>query len=202
MTPDAEGNNAFRFTHQVYDFLFNSFHRHSWDGREGTTRVILDEAGNVANAAYVHICNQFVFGNNMSTLDILAHEVTHGITASSANLIYRDQPGALNESYSDVMAAMIDTANWTIGEGSLIGTFRSLSNPGLFRDFDPIARVNRVHPDHMNQFHVMTFDDGGAHINSGIPNKAAFLIAAGGTHNGITVRGIGRTRTAALITMS
>ena len=211
VTPDAEGIHAFNFTHQVYEFYFDSFHRHSWDGNEGRTAILLDHLGLSRNAGFLALCNNFAFGDNMATLDVIAHELTHGVTASSADLIYQDQSGALSESYSDVMAAMIDSANWTIGEGTVRGTLRNMANPPEFPFLDPdhmeagfsgngvglrlrpsgqLADCNPTSP---------TFNDCGfVHSNSGIPNKVAFLIAAGGTHNGITIRGIGRTKTAVL----
>jgi Zn-dependent metalloprotease len=207
-TPDPEGHKANIFLHQIYNFFHNNKpHWHLWNGHVDTTvRLGLDYGHLPRNAMFTPICNHALFGDNMATLDIVAHEITHGITAaaipnpfSGGGLTYANQPGALNESYSDVFAAMIDDANWTIGEGQPGGIpFRSMARPPARSTFDPVASVTRVHPDHMNQFHTMTFDDGGVHINSGIPNKVAFLIAAGGTHNGITVSGIGRAKTASL----
>jgi Zn-dependent metalloprotease len=197
-TPDTEGNNAFTFTNQIYDYFYNTFHRHSFDGGEQETRLVLDvvdtrpgQVGATRNAQYLGICNHFVFNNNMATLDVIAHEFTHGVTAYAAGLGDTNQPGALNESYSDVFAAMIDTANWTIGEASAAGAIRDLSNPPAFG-----------HPDRMSRWVPLPAtragDFGGIHINNGITNKAAFLIAAGGFHNDRNVTGIGRPKTARL----
>lgn len=217
-TPDAEGHNAFNFTHQIYSFFYNNFHQHSWNGRDGVIGLILDDAEQ-PNAAFDSLCGHFVFRDNWATLDIVAHEITHGITATSVSLLglgYSNQPGALNESYSDIFAAMIDTANWTIGEGVRSGGIRDMSNPPNRSDRleigcgpTPInvgcatSFVRVSHPDHMsrlitNATDTEDGDHGAVHANAGIPNKAAFLIAAGGTHNGITLRGIGRTKTAQL----
>ena len=218
--PDAEGNNADNFTHQVYDFFYNNFHRHSWNDNEHTVWVILDDFDWAGNAAFVSVCGHFVFGDFQATLDFLAHEVTHGVTHNSAGLIYSNQSGALNESYSDVFAAMIDNANWTIGEGITAGGFCQITNPTTGTT-TPVPRCSAPRPvftsrdmsnppacdadcdgvgdpDDMSKFVTTTRDYGGVHTNSGIPNKAAFLIAAGGTHNGITVSGIGRTKAAKL----
>jgi thermolysin len=204
--PKREGYNAFGFTHQVYDFFFDNFHQHSWDDNEHTIRLALNYGGLAGNAMFVSWCHHFIFGKNMATLDVVAHEITHGITAMSAGLIYSNQSGALDESYSDVFAAMIDTANWTIGEGTARGALRSMSNPpACLLGSCPTPPPARGDPDHIsklctstNDFCRWAADDGGVHTNSGIPNKVAFLIAAGGTHNGITVSGIGRTKTAEL----
>ena len=220
--PDAEGNNVYNFTHQVYDFFYNNFHRHSWNDNEHTVWVILDDFDWAGNAAFVSVCGHFVFGDFQATLDFLAHEFTHGVTHTSAGLIYSNQSGALDESYSDVFAAMIDNANWTIGEGRTAGGFCQITNPTTGTT-TPVPKCSAPRPvftsrdmsnppacdadcdgvgdpDDMTKFVTLptTIDYGGVHINSGIPNKAAFLIAAGGTHNGITVSGIGRTKAAKL----
>jgi hypothetical protein len=186
--PESEGWAALRIANEVYDYFFNTFHRHSFSGAEEEVRLILDVPLGSSNARYDRTCNHFVFSDMMATRDIIAHEFTHGVTRYSSNLIYAEQPGALNESYSDVFAAMIDTANWTIGEGSAAGTLRSLSDPSALGD-----------PDHKSGYqwlpNTREGDWGGVHTNSGIPNKAAYLIVAGGTHRGVTVRGIGRAKT-------
>ncbi len=176
--PDAEGFTAFKNAKTIYDFWRNQLGRDSWDGIGGGTRDELDDGASAANAAFVPFCGHFVFGNNMSTLDVMAHELTHGVVNKTANLGHGDHQDALNESYADVFASLVD-GNWTIGEGSAIGIIRSLANPPSFGD-----------PDRMTQF----MPGGDPHANGGITNKAAFLIAMGGTHNGVTVSGIGRTK--------
>jgi Zn-dependent metalloprotease len=204
--PDTEGNNSFNFIHKIYDYYYNNLHRHSFDDHEATVWVTLDDSSSSQNAGFDHVCRDFSFGDNMATLDVLAHEFTHGVVSHTALLIYQDQPGALDESYADVFAALIDTANFTIGEGSAlsrrcfpvatypIGTIRDLSNP-------PACDANRDgvgDPDIMSSFFSTTTDNGGVHTNSGIPNKVAFLLIKGGTHNGIRVNGIGYEKTGQL----
>jgi uncharacterized protein (TIGR03437 family) len=184
--PDAEGTNAFGFAHTIYDFFYNSFHRHSWNNNEADVSIILDDSGLPGNAMFDGMCKHFVFGNNFSVRDVLAHEITHGIIDSTTSLVYADEPGALNESYADVFGALID-GNLTHGEGLPLGASRSLARPPLFGD-----------PDHMSLFVQTTTDNGGVHTNSGIPNKVAGLLIAGGTHNGITVNGIGAGKTGQL----
>jgi Zn-dependent metalloprotease len=213
-TPDAEGFTAFTSTGTIYDFYYNTFGRRSWDGNDAQIRVNLDDSNRALNAAYIGICGHFVFGNNMMTLDVLAHEFTHGVSGTSVDFLSSYQPGALNESYSDVFGALIDTSNWTIGEGTAAGVIRSLANPPvrtttLTLDCGPLPfgvgcilppkPFTGPHPDRMSQFIANATDDipgdfGGIHANTGITNKAAFLIAQGGTHNGVTIAGIGRTK--------
>lgn len=198
VTPDAEGNNAFTFVNQTYDFFYNTFHRHSFNGNEAHVPIILDvvdtrpgAVGAGGNAQFVTTCNHFVFNNNMATLDILAHELMHGVTeyAVHGGLEYLFQSGALNESYSDVFAAMIDTANWTIGERPGANPFRDISNPPAQGDPDTAPPV----------LFAATQDFGGVHTNSGIPNKAGFLMMQGGFHNGRIVTAIGRQKAALLL---
>lgn len=113
-------------------------------------------------------------------LDIIGHELTHGVTETSSNLIYRDLPGALNESFSDIFGVMIANWwragpqsvanwNWTIGQGlgPHGGPLRDLSDP-----------VSTGQPVHMDQYRWLPddHDHGGVHIYSGIHNKAAHLL--------------------------
>jgi Zn-dependent metalloprotease len=181
-TPDTEGFKAFTNANSIYDFWRNQLGRDSWDGLGGGTRDELDDGASAGNAAYIPFCGHFVFGDNMSALDVMAHEFTHGVVDKTAHLSNGDHQNALHESYGDVFASVID-GNWTIGEGTPGGAFRSLSNPPTFGD-----------PDRMTQF----MPGGDPHANGGITNKAAFLIAMGGTQNGVTVSGIGRTKLADL----
>src|SRR5262249_4103366 len=186
-TPDAEGTAAFGFANNIYDYFFNTFGRRSFDGRDHTVSMTLDvgvgQFGG-SNAAYVPWCsNDIEVTNNMATKDILAHEFTHGVPDFTAHLAGSNQPGALNEHYSDFFAAMI-APNWTIGEGSALGVIRDMSNPPAKRQ-----------PDNMGAFVVTSSDSGGVHVNDGIPNKVSFLVTDGGLHRGFQIRGLGRSKT-------
>jgi len=122
-------------------------------------------------------------------MDIMGHELTHGVTGATAGLEYHDQPGALNESISDVFGSLVkqrflgQTAaqgDWLIGAGLWTGTvngvaLRSMSAPGTAYD-DPVIGKD-PQPDHMSRYVNTTSDNGGVHINSGIPNKAFYLAA-------------------------
>lgn len=112
-------------------------------------------------------------------LDVIAHEMTHGITEHTAALVYQGQSGALNESFSDIFGVMIanwkphgpdlDAGSWTWTIGAGLGPggrpLRDLQNPGVTGD-----------PDHMAQFVHTTADWGGVHTNSNIHNKAAYNV--------------------------
>lgn len=111
-------------------------------------------------------------------LDVIAHELTHGVTESTSNLIYRDLPGALNESYSDIFGVII--ANWYPNEPQDISSWNweigagLASGGGPLRDFSDPARAGQ--PDHFSQYRRLPFghDNGGVHIYSGIHNKAVY----------------------------
>jgi Zn-dependent metalloprotease len=151
--------------------------------------------------------------------------MSHGIIAHEANLIYSDEPGAVNESISDIFGALIEFyaqgggGNWMIGEKapgySLERPLRSLEAPNLSEPGKPslfdkdanFSASNRGQPDHYSD--VLTIehqmcsstwmnDNGCVHFNSGILNKFAYLISEGGEHRGVTVTGIGKTKLARL----
>lgn len=116
-------------------------------------------------------------------LDIIAHELTHGVTETSAQLIYRRLPGALNESFSDVFGIII--ANWYPGEPNPLSGWSWEIGPGLgaggepIRDFADPARTGQ--PDHFSKYKVLplSYDEGGVHIYSGIHNKAIHRLLTG-----------------------
>ena len=131
----------------------------------------------------------FVEGGLTRALDVIAHELTHGVTQFTAGLEYHTQSGALNESFSDVFGSLVKQysrgqtageADWLIGEGTLVPALgralRSMKEPGTAFDGDP-------QPSHMDDYKDLPDDNdprndnGGVHINSGIPNRAFFLAA-------------------------
>jgi bacillolysin len=128
------------------------------------------------------------------SLDVVAHELSHGVTEYSANFIYRNESGALNESFSDIIGTSVEFFFQPAGNGALRadylmgedvirpGGLRSMSDPGSFGD-----------PDHYSKRFLGSQDNGGVHINSGIPNHAFYLAIEGGTNrtSGIAVQGVG-----------
>jgi thermolysin len=134
-----------------------------------------------------------------ASLDIVAHELTHGVTESSSGLIYMNESGALNEAFSDIMGTSVEflyqpvgtglgQADYLIGEDSFRGVFgglngvRSMVNPLAFGD-----------PDHYSIRFTGPEDNGGVHINSGIVNHAFYLAIQGGTNftSRLSVQGVG-----------
>ena len=135
-----------------------------------------------------------LFNRFTVSIDVIGHELTHGVTGTEANFDYEGEPGALNESFSDVFGSMVkqwkqnvtaENADWVIGEGLFTAKIkgrgiRSMKVPGTAYD-DPVLGRD-PQPAHMKDFYNGYDDDGGVHINSGIPNRAFALaaIALGG----------------------
>ena len=117
-------------------------------------------------------------------LDVAGHEMTHGVVQNTANLEYQGESGALNESFADVFGMLIDKEDWKIGEDVVkagafpSGALRDLSNPhngAALNDYGA-----GFQPKHYNERYTGSEDNGGVHINSGIPNHAFFLFANSG----------------------
>jgi Zn-dependent metalloprotease len=133
--------------------------------------------------------DQRLFNRFTIAIDVMSHELTHGVTQYTGNLTYSNQPGALNESFSDVFGSLVKQrslgqtaaqADWIIGEGLFTSNvngvgIRSMKNPGTAYD-DPVLGKD-PQPAHMDGYVNTTSDDGGVHINSGIPNRAFYLAA-------------------------
>jgi len=135
--------------------------------------------------------DQRIFNRFTVAVDVIGHELTHGVTDRTAGLVYWGQPGALNESISDAFGSMVKQrklgqeakdADWLIGEGLFTKNvkgkaLRSMEDPGTAYD-DPVIGKDEQ-PAHMDDYqHLPWWDDnGGVHLNSGIPNKAFYLAA-------------------------
>ncbi|MFJ9695419.1 M4 family metallopeptidase [Kitasatospora sp. NPDC101183] len=130
-----------------------------------------------------------IFGDFTACVDVIGHELTHGVTQFSAGLEYHDQPGALNESVSDVFGSLVkqyalhqdaDAADWLIGAGLLAPgvqgvALRSMKAPGTAYDDPRLGKDPQ--PAHLRDYVNTSEDSGGVHINSGIPNHAFYLLA-------------------------
>ena len=130
-----------------------------------------------------------VFNRFTISLSVIAHELTHGVTQYSANLAYQGQSGALNESVSDVFGALVEqyaagqdtrSASWLIGAGLFTEqvqgqALRSMKAPGTAYDDDVLGTDPQ--PASMDGYIETEDDNGGVHLNSGIPNRAFYLVA-------------------------
>jgi len=199
-TGDAAVDEAYNGLGATFDLYWNIYQRNSIDNA-GMDLIGTVHYGNKYNNAFWNGA-QMVFGDgdgkifNRFTIaiDVMGHELTHGVTGATAKLVYSNQPGALNESISDVFGSLVKQyslgqtaaqADWLIGAGLLAAgvkgvALRSMKAPGTAYD-DPVLGKD-PQPDHMSKFVNTTADNGGVHINSGIPNKAFYLaaIAIGG----------------------
>ena len=198
----------------TYDYYFERFGRHGMDDRDGAITTIVHPLSReqadpdgvfVNNAIYVGDRTMLygdgdleAFNAFAGALDIVAHEWTHGVQEYSSNLVPFDEPGALSESFSDIMGTAAEfflqpagsgpqQADWVIGEDvtkTAPGFIRSLANPAALG-----------HPDHYSLVrHLGTgFDNGGIHLNCGVPNQAFYLAVVGGTNraSGLAVAGVG-----------
>ena len=194
---DVAVDEAFDYSGEVWDLFADVFGRSSVDGQATPLTVTVHFGSNYDNAFWDG--NQLVFGDGDGEVfdrftkprDVLAHEFTHGVTQFTAGLNYQGQPGALNESVSDVFASVSKqrvlgqdaaSADWLIGEGLFLPgvqarALRSMIEPGTAYDDPRLGRDPQVGS--MADFVDTTDDNGGVHLNSGIPNRAFALAARG-----------------------
>ena len=196
-TKDTAVNQAYDFCGDTYDFYMSKFQRNSVDGKGMRLDSSVHYETGFDNAMWNG--QQMVYGDGdgklfgsfTKSVDVVGHELTHGVTQFTAALEYHDQSGALNESMSDVFGIMIKqsvknqtaaSSDWLIGEGLFIpkaGTnrkaLRSMENPGTAYNDPDLGKDPQV--GNMKDYVGGSDDNGGVHINSGIPNRA-FCLAA------------------------
>lgn len=195
LTGDAAADEAYDALGATYDFYWDVYDRNSIDDEGMLLKASVHFGRDYNNAFWDG--QSMVFGDGDGelfnrftiSLDVIGHELTHGVVGDEGPLDYFFQSGALNESMADVFGSLVkqhvlkqtaDKADWLIGAGLLTDkingvALRSMKAPGTAFD-DPILGKD-PQPAHMKQF-VRTFDDnGGVHINSGIPNHAFYLAA-------------------------
>jgi subtilisin-like proprotein convertase family protein len=131
-------------------------------------------------------------------LDVVAHELTHAVTSSTARFIYAEEAGALDESFADFFGVMVTNGdpvnNWKMGEevftpGRPGDALRDVSDPPRGGQPDHTRNQRRLQ---VGELPSRANDNGFVHSNSGIPNKMAFLLITGGVHNGVSVQGVGK----------
>lgn len=174
----------------VYDYYMNTHGRNSWDNKGGTLRNVVHYLNKYNNAFWNGFMMTYGDGDGVTfsslagALDVIGHEITHGVIESTAGLLYENQSGALNESYADIFGTFCEfygrgqSGNWLIGEDiytpSVAGdALRSMQDPHRGADWQPAHMSEYV--DLLNDYYN---DEGGVHINSGIPNKACYLLAS------------------------
>ncbi len=192
---DAAVDEAYDGLGATFDFYLANYGRNSIDNAGFPLKATVHYGIRYDNAFWNG--KQMVFGDGdgklfnrfTSSLDVIGHELAHGVTAHEAGLVYLEQPGALNESLSDVFGSLIKQyalqqdaaqADWLIGASLFTPgvkgvALRSMKAPGTAYD-DPVLGKD-PQPAHMKDFVITTRDKGGVHINSGIPNRAFYLAA-------------------------
>jgi Zn-dependent metalloprotease len=192
---DPAVNEAYDSAGATYDLYYEIFKRNSIDDKGLHLDSTVHYGVKYDNAFWNG--SQMVYGDGdgelfqrfTKSIDVIGHELTHGVTQYEAGLQYFGQSGALNESMSDVFGSLVkqrvknqtaDQADWIIGEGLFtpkvkgVG-IRSMKAPGTAYD-DPVLGKD-PQPAHVDNIYSGMKDNGGVHINSGIPNKAFYLTA-------------------------
>ncbi len=199
----ADAVNAHVYAGQTYDFFMSTHGRDSIDGVGmsliSTVNYDNDPSDGVPYENAFWDGQQMTYGAGFASADdVVAHELTHGVTEHTSNLFYYYQSGAINESFSDVWGEFVDLGNgagtdtsdtrWQMGEDlTSFGVIRDMSDPTLYGDPDKMTSPN---------YYQAPFDSGGVHSNSGVNNKAVYLMVDGDTFNGKTVTGMGITKVA------
>jgi bacillolysin len=218
---DAALSDAHIYEGYTYDYYFKRFGRKGLNNadirmqglvhpvRRSDFQIYIDDYEDYFVNAFYAGGGVIVFGEGLppnitlggqtwdylaGSLDVVAHELSHGVTEFSANLIYRNESGALNESFSDMMGTSVEfffqppgngplKADYQLGEDVIRpGGIRSMSDPGSFGD-----------PDHYSKRFLGSADNGGVHTNCGISNQAFYLAIEGGINrtSGLSVQGVG-----------
>jgi len=220
---DQAAVDAHAYSGWTYDYFYKRFSRLGLDNRNLTMSSIVhpvrrdDWASAPISVLNLYYLNAFYAGHGImvygeglppgvivggvqwnyfsGALDVVAHELTHGVTDYTSGLIYRNESGALNEAFSDIMGTAVEfyfqqagagylKADYLLGEDltSPQSAFRSMANPQAYDD-----------PDHYTKRYLGTADNGGVHSNSGIANNAFYLAVEGGVNrtSGLSVQGVG-----------
>lgn len=179
---------------QVYDYYRERHQRNSFDGQGASIHAIVRYGENYKNAFWLPGSNLVVFGDGRpfaGALDIVGHELTHGVIEHSANLLYQDQPGALNEAFADIFGEMVEAhttgrePDWITGRdlglpasgggGPDLGRpIRNMKDPNAF-----LTHLGRPYPKNMREFFHIRENNGGIHINNTIITHAFYQLVKG-----------------------
>ena len=192
---DSAVDEAYDGLGATYDVFWDAFSRDGIDAAGGSLLATVHFGDDYDNAFWNG--ERMVFGDGdgdvfvgfTRSLSVIAHELGHGVTEAAGGLEYQGQSGALNESLSDVFGVLAeqhhrgeraDEASWLIGAGIFAEAvqgeaLRSMKAPGTAYDDDVLGKDPQ--PGHMRDYVETDDDNGGVHINSGIPNRAFFLVS-------------------------
>ncbi|MBI5704366.1 MAG: M4 family metallopeptidase, partial [Chloroflexi bacterium] len=203
---NLHADSAHKYAIGTYNFYANNFNRDSIDNNGMPIISTVQYCDPSLPCPYANAFwdgTQMVYGSAYGfplADDIVAHELTHGVTQYESNLFYYYQSGAISESFSDLWGEYYDQTNgqgnddvtvrWLLGEDtSGLGAIRSMNNPLAFGDPDRMSSPN---------YYEGADDNGGVHTNSGVNNKAVSLMVDGGSFNGKTVTALGWDKTGAI----
>jgi bacillolysin len=173
----------------AFDYYKNTHNRNSINAQGGTITSVInvsdDDGSGLDNAYWTGemMCygnGKFAFKPLAGSLDVAGHEMTHGVVQNTANLEYQGQSGAINESMADIFGCMMDRNDWLIGEEVVktqyypSGALRSMQDP---HNGGNNLNDDGYQPRVMSEYYTGTQDNGGVHINSGIPNWAFYKYA-------------------------
>lgn len=177
----ADGVSAASGFAQTYDYYQTRHGRNSIDGAGGNILGVVRLGSGFDNAFWASDLGTMFFGDAQpfaGALDVVAHELTHGVTSYTANLVYQGQSGALNEAFSDIFGEMVEyyaegSNDWLMGS-RLSEPVRNMKDPSAL-----LLSSGVPYPSKMSDYVRTTQDNGGVHINSGIINRAYYLLAEG-----------------------
>ncbi len=203
-TDDPAVNEAYDHSGDTFDFFHDVFGRSSLDDAGMTLVSSVHVAEVDPRGSFQPMSNAFWDGERMAygdgdgvvferftrALDVVGHELTHGVQAYASNLVYRGESGALNEHFADVFGVLVrqwkegtpaEDASWLVGADILVPArtrrgIRDMERPGTAYTDDPVLGSD-PQPAHMDDVYTGPADAGGVHLNSGIPNRAFVLVA-------------------------
>jgi Zn-dependent metalloprotease len=219
---DGPAVDAHAYAGYTYDYYFRRFGRRGLDGSDLRLRSIVhpvrlqDFSRYSSSVINLYFANAFYAGNGTmlygeglpagetlfgqhfaafaGALDVVAHELTHGVTQYTSRLNYQGESAALNESFSDMMGTSAEFFYQPPGNGPLKADYllgEDITTPGAVRSMDNPALFGG--PDHYTTRYTGPLDSGGAHINCAIPNQVYYLAIEGGRNrtSGLGVQGVG-----------
>jgi Zn-dependent metalloprotease len=192
---DSAVNEAYDYAGATYDFYNENLERNSLDGNGMTLVSIVHYGDKISNAFWDG--EQMLYGDGdgelflsfTKSIEVVGHELTHGVVQYTSNLVYQDEPGALNEHFADAMSLLVEQwykdqtvkkADWWLG-GELLAPIvgakgiRTFTEEKAYED-NPYLGTD-PQPKHYKDKYTGPQDNGGVHINSGIPNHAFYRVA-------------------------
>lgn len=202
-----DGFDGYFLAEDLYDWFAQNLYEDSYNDDGAQLNLMVHVGMNWRNASWVSACGHFQFGDGYLQRDVLAHEYSHAMDSSAHDLEYKNESGAIDESFADVFGSLFDDDDSWVGDDLEVGINPAATCPALRSMADPTLCKD---PDHYDNFKALAAgedpecnrndpdwnDCGYVHTNSGILNKAAWLLMEGGDHNGYHIKAIGRTKVA------